>query len=177
MKHYSQLTSEQRYQIYALLKAEQTLIFIADTVGKHKSTISREIARNTGGCGYRPIQAQRLCDQRKQGKYAGRFSASDWHLIEHLLSEQQWSPEQISLRLKEDCLLKISHERIYQHSILDKQTVGDLHTYLRERVKRRKRYGRAVKSDVERCLTRRRLKSALPVQWRVRSLEQTGMAT
>lgn len=114
---------------------------IAQIVDKHKSTISREIIRNSGKKGYRPIQAQRLCEQRKQGKYKGRFSASDWHLIEYLLSAHQWSPEQISLRLKEDDMLEISHERIYQHIILDKQTGGDLHTYLRERVKRRKRYG------------------------------------
>jgi len=141
MAIYSQFTSEQRYQIYALLKAEHTLTFIAEVVGKHKSTISREISRNTGARGYRPIQAQRFCDQRKQGKYAGRFSVSDWHLIEHLLSEQQWSPEQISLRLKEDGILEIRHERICQHIILDKQTGGNLHTYLRERVKRRNRHG------------------------------------
>ena len=141
MANYTQLTSEQRYQIYALLKAEHTLTFIAKVVGKHKSTISREIARNTGGRGYRPIQAQSFCNQRKQGKYADRFSASDWHLIEHLLSDQQWSPEQIALRTKEDGLLEISHETIYKHIILDKQTGGDLHTYLRERIKRRKRYG------------------------------------
>ena len=141
MAIYTQLTSEQRYQIYALLKAEHTLTFIAEIIGKHKSTICREIARNSGGRGYRPIQAQRLCDQRKQGKYAGRFTASDWHLVEYLLCEHHWSPEQICLRLKDDGILEISHERIYQHIILDKQTGGDLHTYLRERVKRRKRYG------------------------------------
>lgn len=141
MDNYSQLTSEQRYQIYALLKAGHTQTLIGQVLGKHKSTICREIRRNTGNRGYRPIQAQRFCDQRKQGKYAGRFSASDWHLIEHLLCEHQWSPEQICLRLKADDILEISHERIYQHIILDKQTGGDLHTYLRERVKRRKRYG------------------------------------
>lgn len=141
MAIYSQLTSGQRYQIYALLKAQHTLTFIAQVIGKHKSSVSREIVRNTGERGYRPIQAQRFCDQRKQGKYVGRFSAGDWHLVEHLLSEHQWSPEQISLRLKQDDILEISHERIYQHIILDKQTGGDLHTYLRERVKRRKRYG------------------------------------
>ena len=141
MAIYSQLTSEQRYQIYALLKVEQTRTEIARVVGKHKSTISREIVRNSGERGYRPIQAQRLCEQRKQGKYKGRFSASDWHLIEYLLSAHQWSPEQICLRLKEDGILEISHERIYQHIILDKQTGGDLYTHLRERAKRRKRYG------------------------------------
>lgn len=69
------------------------------------------------------------------------FTASDWHLVEYLLCEHQWSPEQISLRLKEDNVLEISHERIYQHIILDKQTGGELYTHLRERTKRRKRYG------------------------------------
>lgn len=161
MANYSQLTSEQRYQIYALLKAEHTLTFIAKIVGKHKSTISREITRNTGGRGYRPNQAQSLCDQRKQGKYAGRFSASDWHLIEHLLSDQQWSPEQIALRTKEDGLLEISHETIYKHIILDKQTGGDLHTYLRERIQRRKRYG-SGKERRGRIPIKRRSKSVLP---------------
>lgn len=141
MVKYSQLTREQRYQIYALLKKDVTMTRMAEIIGVHKSTISREIKHNTGSRGYRPFQAQRLCDQRKQGKYKGLFSASDWHLIEHLLVEQQWSPEQISLRLKEDDILNISHERIYQHVILDQQTGGDLHTHLRERTKRRKRYG------------------------------------
>jgi IS30 family transposase len=141
MAIYSHLTSEIRYQTYALLKAKQTQPFIAEFVGKHKSTISRETLRNTGAHGYRPIHAQRFFDQRKQGKYTGRLSACDWHFIEHLMSDQQWIPEQIALRLKEDGLLEISHETIYQHIILDKQTGGDLHTYLRERVKRRKRYG------------------------------------
>ena len=141
MAIYSQLTSEQRYQIYALLKAGHTQSEIAQVIGKHKATISREIGRNTGGKGYRPIQAQSFCEQRKQGKNKGRFSASDWHLIEALLSEHQWSPEQISLWLKHEGILEISHERIYQHIILDQQTGGDLHTHLRQRVKRRKRYG------------------------------------
>ena len=47
MQHYSQLTSEQRYQIYALLKKNHTQTDIADIVGVHKSTISREIRRNS----------------------------------------------------------------------------------------------------------------------------------
>jgi len=141
MDSYKQLTSEQRYQIWALLKMEHTQTEIAVVIGKHKSTLSRELKRNTGKKGYRPLQAQRLCEQRKQGKYRGVFTACDWHLIESLLSEHQWSPEQISLRLREDAILDISHERIYQHIILDQQTGGDLYTHLRERKKRRKRYG------------------------------------
>lgn len=141
MAIYTQLTSVQRYQIEALMKAQLTQTEIASLLGFHKSTISREIKRNTGKRGYRSRQAQQLCENRKQGKYRGHFSASDWHLIEELLSEHQWSPEQISLWLKENDVLEVSHERIYQHIILDQQTGGDLHTHLRERKKKRKRYG------------------------------------
>lgn len=48
--------------------------------------------------------------------------------------------------MKEDGVLEITHERIYQHIILDKQTGGDLYTYLRECIKRRKRYGSGKES-------------------------------
>lgn len=45
---YTELTREQRYQIYALRKAEHTRVEPAAIVGVHKSTISREVRRNRG---------------------------------------------------------------------------------------------------------------------------------
>jgi len=39
MRNYTQLTQEQRYQIYALLKMDHTQIEIAKVIGVHKSTI------------------------------------------------------------------------------------------------------------------------------------------
>lgn len=68
MKHYTQLTQEQRYQIYALMKAGHNQIEIAHMLGVDKSTISREIRRNTGGRGYRPQQAHQYCLQRRTQK-------------------------------------------------------------------------------------------------------------
>lgn len=62
MANYLQFTNDKRFQIYELLKADPVSTFIVIVVGMHKSTISREILRNTGGRGYRPIQAQSLCD-------------------------------------------------------------------------------------------------------------------
>ncbi len=44
---YTQLTQEERYQIAALLKAEHDQTEIAMILRRHKSTISREIRRNT----------------------------------------------------------------------------------------------------------------------------------
>ena len=63
-----QLTQEQRYQIEALLKAKHGQTEIADVFGVHKPTISRELKRNRGLCGYRPKQAQRLIDDRRKQK-------------------------------------------------------------------------------------------------------------
>ena len=45
MRHYTQLTEHQRYQIYALMKAGHTQTEIAALIGVHKSTISRELRR------------------------------------------------------------------------------------------------------------------------------------
>lgn len=45
MKQYTQLTHEQRYQIYALKKAGQKQTEIANLIGIHKSTISFELGR------------------------------------------------------------------------------------------------------------------------------------
>ena len=54
-----------RYQIHAYLKAGFNQTEIAMELKRHKSTISREIARNTGLRGYRPKQAQRLTEKRE----------------------------------------------------------------------------------------------------------------
>ena len=62
---YSQLTYEQRYLIYNLLKIGFTQARIAQLVGVHRSTISRELRRNTGKRGYRFKQAQRIAEQRR----------------------------------------------------------------------------------------------------------------
>ena len=60
----TQLTREQRYQIYALLKAGHDQSETATLLGCHKSTISREMRRNRGQRGYRPKQAQELAVAR-----------------------------------------------------------------------------------------------------------------
>ncbi|WP_036240290.1 helix-turn-helix domain-containing protein, partial [Marinospirillum insulare] len=64
MRHYTQLTREQRYQISALLDNNLTQTEIAKTLGVHKSTISRELKRNTGKRGYRPKQAHEFTEER-----------------------------------------------------------------------------------------------------------------
>ncbi len=139
MRTYMQLTQEQRYQIYVLLKAGHIQSEIAHHMKVNKSTISRELRRNRGLKGYRPKQAHQFAQNRRE-KARYRIAASTWIVIEGLI-RQEWSPEQVSDWLKENYDLQISHEWIYQYILMDKHAGGDLHRHLRCQKKRRKRYG------------------------------------
>ncbi len=136
---YYQLTQEQRYQIYALKNTGHTGSEIADVIGVHKSTVSRELRRNRGRRGYRPQQAQQMALERRS-KATPRICGKTWAAVEKLL-RQEWSPEQISGRLKKEQKICISHEWIYQYILADKRAGGDLYKHLRCQKQRRKRYG------------------------------------
>lgn len=137
---YAQLAREQRYQIYALMKAGHNQTQIAAVVACHKSTISRELRRNRGQQGYYPNQAHQLARRRQRHSHGPRIPAQTWQQVE-LLLRQQWSPEQITGRLKLQRLLTVSHERIYLYVYADKRRGGTLHRHLRSQKKQRKRYG------------------------------------
>ena len=81
MQHYSQPTSEQRYQIYALRKKGHLMTEIAQIIGVHKSTVSRELQRNVGGRGYRPKQAHALALQRRDEKVRFGIEESIWQRV------------------------------------------------------------------------------------------------
>jgi IS30 family transposase len=131
---YHHLSREERYQIFALLKEGLSQSDIAINLGRHKTTISREIARNSGQRGYRPKQANFLAQQRSvNSRNARQMDPSDWLLVERYL-QSQWSPEQISAEVP------ISHETIYRHIYADKSFGGTLYSHLRCQKKRRKRY-------------------------------------
>ncbi len=137
--NYTQLTREQRYQIYALLKMGHNQTEIATVVGTHKSTVSRELNRNRGLRGYRPKQAHRMALSRRD-RSRKRISKETWELIETKL-RLDWSPEQVSGWLCRHHAIRVSHEWIYQYILDDKQAGGDLYHHLRCQKKRRKRYG------------------------------------
>lgn len=140
MRRYSQLTQEQRYQIFALKKAGHSQIMIAGFLGVHKSTISRELKRNSGQRGYRPKQAHVFAQQRHHDKPRSKITPDTWSTVGVLL-RFQWSPEQVSGWLRKTGRDSVSHEWIYQYIYTDKATGGDLHIHLRCQKQRRKRYG------------------------------------
>ncbi len=140
MKHYTQLTREERYQIYALKAAGHNQTEIAKIIGRHKATVSRELTRNRGLKGYRPKQAHAFASGRRLAKATTRITSETWARVELLLRED-WSPEQTSDWLHHSENVHVSHEWIYQYILRDKQAGGDLHRHLRCQKARKKRYG------------------------------------
>lgn len=119
---------------------------IADQLGFHRSTIYRELQRNS--CNhidgaYRPSKAHRRTQARRRRSRRNRhYSDDDFRLVRQLL-KKKWSPEQIvgHIRRFELMTRALSHETIYQYVWRDKANGGDLWTHLRQSPKlRRKRY-------------------------------------
>ena len=138
---YRQITSEQRYMLAALRAQGLRASEIARVLGCHRSTVGRELARNStpwDGC-YRPGKAQEFSNgRRSRSRRNQRFTAQDLARVDCLL-HRRWSPEQISGRLALDRSLSISHETIYRHVWRNKKAGGDLHLYLRCAQKQRRK--------------------------------------
>jgi IS30 family transposase len=140
MRNYIQLTEKEKYQIYEGITLGLTQTEIANDLDVNKSTVFRELKRNTGLRGYHPRQAQILFDSRKLNHSSQRINKQQWDRVEDLIGEN-WSPEQTSSRLALNEDIKISHEWIYLQIYQDKENGGDLHEHLRCQKKNRKHYG------------------------------------
>ncbi|MNF75981.1 Integrase core domain protein [compost metagenome] len=137
---YQQLTEGQRYQIALLYGESFSCREIGLRVGVSKSTVSRELRRNSAPDGYAPDNAQRLCEQRRVMAAKRSVTQDAIDFVEFSL-EWKWSPEQISAVTKV-VGLSVSHEWIYQYVTADKARGGELYTHLRQGKRRyRKGYG------------------------------------
>jgi IS30 family transposase len=112
MRAYHHLTEGERNQVYALKKAGLPQCAIADQIGVNKSTICRELKRNTGLRGYRPKQAHRLACARQSQILRIRISDAMWTEIDKMIRED-FSPEQIRGYLKDNDEPSVSPEWIY----------------------------------------------------------------
>ncbi len=142
---YQQITPEERYTLATLRKQAPKLsnAKIARLLARHPSTISRELRRNSTPYDghYRWTRAQEQANgRRSRSRRNSRFTDEQWQLVEQLV-RADFSPEQISGRLRCDQVLRISHETIYQRIWADKRRGGTLFRRLRQRPKYRKRYG------------------------------------
>ena len=139
---YRHLIQEERYQISALKEAGWPLGAIGAKLGRPASTISRELNRNRVAGPYQPQEAGLLAAARSQRSAANarRVPAAAWEFAVEKLAET-WSPQQIAGHQRAECLLRLSHEAIYQRLYEDKRAGGTLHLALRIHKQRRKRRG------------------------------------
>lgn len=137
--NFKQIRSEDRIAIVHLLKAGIGKAQIADQLGFHRSTIYREIARNSSRLGYLPLIAERKINERR--KRAVKLN-QDKELRNYVFDKLQlsWSPEQIAgrLKLENGGESVICHETIYAYLYSDYGIRNKYYHYLRQ--KRRFRY-------------------------------------
>ena len=92
---------------------------IAAKLGRHKSTISRELARNGTDAGYRASVAEDKAQTRAKRPKPAKLAANRrLHRAVQRRLKRRWSPRQISVRLArefpDEPEMRVSHETIYQ---------------------------------------------------------------
>ena len=143
------LTVSEREIISQMRYSGASFSAIGKALGRHRGTISREIARNTmpGWGGYYAHQADWLAELRRcesKEKFV-QHSRAVWSYVKERLKEG-WAPEQIVGRMRDDFpdddAMRISHETIYAWIREEKRNGGVLWKCLRQsHRRRRKRYG------------------------------------
>ena len=134
-KSYTHLTYEQRCQIFVLIESGDSITKIARVIRVHRSTISREIKRNAEQGKYHHEIANKKARSR-------RLLSPNKKMTPHLISiieekiQLDWSPVQISGRLKKQGNEYVSHETIYKHIWADKKEGGFLFRHLRHKGKK-----------------------------------------
>jgi IS30 family transposase len=114
------LSEEDRVQILLGIERKESNAEIGRRLGRHRSTIGREITGNGGRDDYRPYRAHNRAGRRARRPKPCWTKDREW-LWEHvqtLILTEQWSPEQVSkwLRLEhpDEPQWWVSHESIYK---------------------------------------------------------------
>lgn len=131
---YNHLTTFERGKIGALHNKGLSSRKIAKEIGRHHSTIARELNRNKPASGYSSETAHRLYSERRMKcKSEGKYTPSLGALIEEKL-RATWSPEQIVGGMLDG---QISFKTIYRWINNKKLAVGTINL-LRQKGKRQK---------------------------------------
>jgi len=136
---YKRVTEEERRLIYRWRQDDESVREMGRRLGRAASSISREVARNTGGRSYRPKQAHEKAQERAMRPGPRRFTEEVRTDAESRLRDG-WTPEIISERARLEGRPSVCKETIYKHIYADAKAGGDLWENLpRARRKRRRR--------------------------------------
>ena len=143
---YHQLTEAERYTLSVLKRAGRSFRGIAQALQRSPSTISREVRRNATLDRHRPRPLyvpskahEHANGRRRRSRRVKHHAAAVYAWIEALLSEQQWSPEQIASTLLGQWGVRLSHMTIYRHVRRNQRAGGGLYRHLRQGGKRRRK--------------------------------------
>lgn len=152
MKKYSHLTIIERETLAYCLVQERTLADIAQSMGRAKSTLSREISRSMQrGSSYSALSGQYFANLRRSAVRKKKKIENNPELKEYIHQHLRlrWSPEQIAARLKmeypHEVNMHISHETIYTYLyVLPRGELrAELVSYLRQKQRSRRKRTKA----------------------------------
>jgi IS30 family transposase len=142
----------EREEISRSLAQDNSIQFIADSLGRSRSTIYREINRNGGKKKYRAAQADKAAWDRAKRPKACKLACNRklTPIIEKKLRER-WSPDQIAGWLKlthpNDKSYHVSHETIYRSLFI--QARGVLKKELQQFLKSKRTIRRSKQSSLK----------------------------
>jgi IS30 family transposase len=177
LNNYVRLTDGEREEISRGLAVGETQSAIASRLGRHPSTISREVRSHEGISGYRAFSAGKAAERSASSRRRGKHRLVQEHILCQTVIEglrKHWSPREIVKHLKiaypEDISMRISHEAIYQYvyvlprGSLKKELISCLR---QERKYRRKKEGRKGKPEE----TRGKIADMLSIEERPKEVE------
>jgi IS30 family transposase len=168
------LSFEERIEIGLGIARGESNSEIARRLGRHRSTVGREIGRCQHRGLYRPWTAQRKADREARRPKARKLAGSL-----RLLAEveaglgRRWSPQQISAKLvvdhPDDREMRISHETIYLSLFV--QSRGELRRQLTGQL----RTGRRARKPQGRVGTRGAIKEMISISERPAEVEDRAV--
>jgi IS30 family transposase len=168
------LRLEDRIEIRLGLERRHSFRAIARQLGRHASTVSREVGANGGRHRYAPLAAHRRAQNRARRPKVTKLVANP-ELCARVIAdlEQLWSPQQIAQRLGkefgDDATMRVSHETIYKSLYV--QGRGEL----RRELARCLRSGRAKRVPQGRLETRGRIPHMVMISERPPEVEDRAV--
>ena len=174
MLNYTRLNELEREEISRLLSQKCSFTKIAKALGRHPSTISREV--QAGSCNrysYRAVKAQHRANRNARKRKLGKRKLNDnpklWSYLYKKL-QKKWSPRQIVEELEKnyplEMTMRISPEAIYTYLYLLPRGAlkKELTSCLRHNHKRRHRQSRGLKME-------RKIEDMLSIEERPQEVE------
>jgi len=158
MTKYTRLSMRDRCKLATLLDMKQSISEIARRLGRHRSSIYRELHRNRTTRDYRPSLADAKANKRRPRKALKLQLDKSLYNYVYARLTKGWSPEQIIGRMRKEkkpfsiCVETI-YQYVYQHG--HKQLWKLLPTKRKRRRKRHKRYRKSCRFGANRLIAKR----------------------